>query len=206
MKIIEITSRFTEYPEASALTAQEQELLQQAHTAAGMAYAPYSNFYVGAALMLDNGEICLGNNQENAAYPSGICAERVAIFAASATHPKARVTQMAVVAHAANRTLDHPISPCGACRQVLAEYEMKFKELDVLKVLEKVRGKEPSMACIKFFEAKYNNQTHEKIGIHPNYFYESASQIFRKDASLHFTDKYKTKNQKISYENKQPDE
>jgi len=128
MKIIEITSRFTEYPEASALTAQEQELLQQAHTAAGMAYAPYSNFYVGAALMLDNGEICLGNNQENAAYPSGICAERVAIFAASATHPKARVTQMAVVAHAANRTLDHPISPCGACRQVLAEYEMKFKE------------------------------------------------------------------------------
>jgi len=128
MKIIELTSRITEYPGINDVVKEDKELLEHAIKASEMAYAPYSNFFVGAALRLDNGEICLGNNQENAAYPSGICAERVAIFSASATHPGAKVVCMAVVAHAAGRELIHPISPCGACRQVLAEYEMKFNQ------------------------------------------------------------------------------
>ena len=128
MKIIEITSRITEYPGIHDLVKEDRELLEHAIRASKMAYAPYSNFFVGAALRLDNGEICLGNNQENAAYPSGICAERVAIFSASATHPGAKVICMAVVAHTPGRELIQPISPCGACRQVLAEYEMNLNQ------------------------------------------------------------------------------
>ncbi|MGB3590497.1 MAG: cytidine deaminase [Nonlabens sp.] len=87
------------------------------------AYAPYSNFLVGCALLLDNGKVIKGNNQENAAYPSGLCAERVAIFAAGANHPGIAIKKIAITAGPRNGIFDKPVPPCGACRQSIAEYE-----------------------------------------------------------------------------------
>jgi len=89
------------------------------------AYAPYSKFHVGAALLLDNTEIISGSNQENASYPSGLCAERTAIFYAGAQYPKAKVLKMAITAASQTQKTVKPIPPCGACRQSIAEYEMK---------------------------------------------------------------------------------
>ncbi len=102
--------------------------MNKAHEAREKAYAPYSSFKVGAALELESGEIILGNNQENAAYPSGLCAERVAVFHAGATHPNAIIKNMAITAKSLNNKVTSPVAPCGACRQVLAEYEVKQKE------------------------------------------------------------------------------
>jgi cytidine deaminase len=101
--------------------------MNKAHEAREKAYAPYSHFMVGAALLLDTGEVIIGNNQENAAYPSGLCAERVAVFHAGATNPKATIVSMAVSARSLNYSVTVPIAPCGACRQSLAEYEVKQK-------------------------------------------------------------------------------
>jgi len=109
----------------SELPNSIQILMNKAHEARENAYAPYSNFKVGAALQLDSGEIISGNNQENAAYPSGLCAERVAIFHAGATHPNATISTMAISAKSLKNKVTSPVAPCGACRQVLAEYEVK---------------------------------------------------------------------------------
>lgn len=99
---------------------EDAKLLKEAEKAMGNAYAPYSQFKVGAAVLLENGKVVTGNNQENAAYPSGLCAERVALFFASSQFPGVAVKTMAVVCDAPGNT---PVSPCGACRQVMAEYE-----------------------------------------------------------------------------------
>jgi len=102
--------------------------LAKAEEAAKGAYAPYSKFKVGAAVLLDNGKIITGSNQENASYPLGLCAERVALFAASAQNPGVKITGMAVTSSSEN-----PVSPCGACRQVMAEYETLHKnEMGIL--------------------------------------------------------------------------
>lgn len=89
------------------------------------AYAPYSKFRVGAAILLDNGKIVLGSNQENAAYPSGLCAERVAIFQAGAIYPDAKILKLAISATSDEKPVTSPIPPCGSCRQSIAEYEFK---------------------------------------------------------------------------------
>ena len=89
------------------------------------AYAPYSEFFVGAALELENGEIIAGNNQENASYPSGLCAERTAIYYAGAEFPNQKIIRMAIVAGSTLNPTTKPIPPCGACRQALSEYEVK---------------------------------------------------------------------------------
>lgn|SRR5690554_622436 len=107
------------------LPAEIQDLMHKAQEARENAYAPYSHFKVGAAVKLSSGAITVGNNQENAAYPSGLCAERVAIFHAGATHPKETVVAMAISARSQNRILNQPIGPCGACRQSMAEYEQR---------------------------------------------------------------------------------
>lgn len=99
--------------------------MTQAIAAREMAYAPYSHFKVGTALKLDNGIIVTGNNQENAAYPSGMCAERVAIWSAGSQYPEQKILQMAITARSEKHLLDKPIPPCGACRQSIAEYEIK---------------------------------------------------------------------------------
>ena len=125
MKNIRIEINFEVFESISELPNSIQILMNKAHEARENAYAPYSNFKVGAALQLDSGEIISGNNQENAAYPSGLCAERVAIFHAGATHPNATISTMAISAKSLKNKVTSPVAPCGACRQVLAEYEVK---------------------------------------------------------------------------------
>ncbi len=125
MKNIRIEINLEVFDTISDLPSSIQTLMNKAHEARENAYAPYSQFKVGAALQLDTGEIILGNNQENAAYPSGLCAERVAIFHAGATHPNATITTMAISAKSLKNKVTSPVAPCGACRQVLAEYEVK---------------------------------------------------------------------------------
>lgn len=114
--------------EPQELTASEQQAMQLAQKAANDAYAPYSNFLVGAALVLEDGSTFKGSNQENAAYPSGLCAERTALFALSAHHPSAKIKLLAVTARRRQEQEHLPAMPCGACRQVMAEYEFKQKE------------------------------------------------------------------------------
>ena len=108
------------------LTANDKELVDAACEATKRSYAPYSKFAVGAAALLDNGIIITGNNQENAAYPSGTCAERTTIFYANAQYPDQAVVTLAIAAKSGNGFLDSPIPPCGACRQVLLETEKRF--------------------------------------------------------------------------------
>lgn len=125
MENISITTSFSVYDSASELPEPVRLLMQKAVEARKKAYAPYSNFRVGAALLLDNGEVVQGSNQENAAYPSGLCAERVAVFHAGAVYPEAKILQMAISAASDNKLVDAPIPPCGACRQSISEYEFK---------------------------------------------------------------------------------
>ena len=107
------------------LPSEIQTLMNQAIETRKNAYAPYSKFRVGAAILLDNGKIVLGSNQENAAYPSGLCAERVAIFQAGAIYPNAKIVKLAITAASDSNPTLSPIPPCGACRQSIAEYEFK---------------------------------------------------------------------------------
>jgi cytidine deaminase len=109
----------------SELSASDLELLKQAEKATLNAYAPYSQFNVGAALRLETGELIIGSNQENVAYPSGLCAERVALFAASTLHPNMVVKTMAITARTSKCELRDPLTPCGGCRQVIMEYQRK---------------------------------------------------------------------------------
>ena len=112
----------------SELSEQEQQLVANAKSSLKTAYAPYSGFLVGASVLLENGEIINGSNQENVAYPSGLCAERVALFYAGAKHPDVKVKTIAVSVLSKNFEVTDVISPCGACRQVMAEYEEKQEE------------------------------------------------------------------------------
>lgn len=112
----------------SELETKEQELVRRAQNAAGRAYAPYSKFNVGACLLLDNGEMIEGNNQENASYPCGCCAERTALNYANATFPDAKVEAIAITAFNREQLVDEPITPCGICRQALLETEMKNRK------------------------------------------------------------------------------
>jgi len=114
---------YTEYSREEELTPEDRQLLQSARKASDSAYAPYSRFRVGAALQLENGMVITGNNQENGAYPSGLCAERVAAFAASSQYPGVAIATVAIVARTEEFELTHPVTPCGGCRQVMAEYE-----------------------------------------------------------------------------------
>lgn len=123
MNKIEKVYSYIEFRNDTELTDSDNELLRRAKEAARKAYAPYSSFRVGAALRLSNGQIIIGSNQENSAYPSGLCAERVALFAASANFPRLAVETIAITALDINPTLNEPVTPCGACRQVMAEFE-----------------------------------------------------------------------------------
>jgi cytidine deaminase len=127
MKKRELKITYAEFATDSELKESDLELLNRARSAADRAYAPYSNFYVGAALRLQNGEIITGNNQENVAYPSGLCAERVAIYAAGARYPDSAIDTIAVTCKSKAFEVNEPLSPCGACRQAIAEYEMRHK-------------------------------------------------------------------------------
>ena len=120
-----VTISYDVFDRIEDLSQEDQRLLNAATEAAKSAYAPYSNFKVGAAVLVENGDIVKGSNQENLAYPSGLCAERVAIFAASASYPDKKFMAIAITAFSEDFTTDKPIPPCGACRQVLIEYEIR---------------------------------------------------------------------------------
>ncbi len=125
MKEINITTKIEVYNGVHELSSEIQSLMELAIQTRKNAYAPYSRFRVGAAILLDNGKIVLGSNQENAAYPSGLCAERVAIFQAGAIYPEAKIVKLAITAASDTNPTLAPIPPCGACRQSIAEYEFK---------------------------------------------------------------------------------
>lgn len=125
-KTIEIN--YTECDSIDELTAGDAVLVKKAREASKNGWAPYSNFHVGAAVFLENGEIITGNNQENAAYPSGLCAERVALFSANANNPGSAIVSMAVSAFNKNGLTIQPVKPCGACRQAILESETRFEK------------------------------------------------------------------------------
>lgn len=125
MKEREIKSTLIDYNSSAELGKKMQELIENAKQAAEKAYAPYSKFKVGAAVLLENGEIIQGNNQENAAYPSGLCAERVAIFYANSKYPNVPIKSIAVTANTKEGFIKEPIPPCGSCLQVMLESERR---------------------------------------------------------------------------------
>ncbi len=125
MKKIKLFAEIDVYEDFSELPDDVKNLMNAAVDVREKAYAPYSHFRVGAALLLDNEVVVTGNNQENAAYPSGMCAERVAIWAAGSQYPNNKILRMAITARSERHVLDQPIPPCGACRQAIAEYEIK---------------------------------------------------------------------------------
>lgn len=110
------------------LSEEDRKLIDIAKDATKRSYAPYSKFSVGAAALLANGEIVTGTNQENAAYPSGLCAERTTLFYANSQYPDQAVKTLAIAARTENDFLDSPIPPCGACRQVILETEKRYNQ------------------------------------------------------------------------------
>lgn len=127
MRKKETHSTFYEYASIKELSDKQQVLTQKAIDAASSAYAPYSQFYVGAAVMLENGTIIQGSNQENSAFPSGLCAERTAVFYANSQYPDSPIVALAVVAKKDGQIVGKPVPPCGSCLQVLLESEQRHQ-------------------------------------------------------------------------------
>ena len=123
----EIIIKYEEFEDGEKLDKNDSLLVEKAEDAIVGSYAPYSEFHVGAALMLENGDVIMGSNQENAAYPSGLCAERVALFYAKSQYPNEIITSIAIAAKADNFINNEIITPCGSCRQVMAETEKRQK-------------------------------------------------------------------------------
>ena len=139
MKQFEIVTPIYQYSSIDELPKEFADLCMKADMAARKAYAPYSKFRVGACVLLQNGETILGNNQENAAYPSGLCAERVALFYANANFPNEPVKAIAIMAYQNGDQVALPISPCGSCRQVIAETQMRYNQKITLLLFAKDR-------------------------------------------------------------------
>ena len=120
----EIRISYERYTSIDELSVDDRQLFEHAIEASKNAYAPYSKFSVGAAVLLDNGEVVKGSNQENIAYPSGLCAERVALFAAASHYPNIPFKALAIMAQPISSDQDTEVTPCGSCRQVMLEYEL----------------------------------------------------------------------------------
>jgi len=140
MKEISLSVTYYELDAESELPDPFQQLLKSAKEAINDSYAPYSNFYVGAAALLENGAIIKGSNQENGSSPVGICAEGVTLSAASSFYPNVPVVAMAISARAKNSELSNPVAPCGLCRQVIQEYDDRFKR-NIQLILQGSSGK-----------------------------------------------------------------
>ena len=131
----QIDIQFEEYSTIDELNAEDRELANAAIEGMKGSYAPYSHFNVGAAVRMSNGQIVRGANQENAAFPSGLCAERTAMFAAGAKYPDKDMCSLALAGGIYGRITDEPATPCGACRQVMAQYQAKSgKPMSVIMV------------------------------------------------------------------------
>lgn len=124
---VEVKVKLHKYPSDSELPNELRNLLDSAKESTNRSYAPHSGFYVGAAVLLEDGSVVQGNNQENIAFPSGLCAERVALFYCQSKFPSKKIKAIAITARSKNGTVDTPVTPCGACRQVMVEYEQKQK-------------------------------------------------------------------------------
>ncbi len=130
-----LTISFVEYDAPEQMSPADQELISKAIAATSTSYSPYSHFKVGAAVRLENDTIVSGSNQENIAYPSGLCAERTAMFYASAQYPGIAMKTIAIAAVQNGALLSDPATPCGSCRQVMAEYQTRSgKPLEVILV------------------------------------------------------------------------
>jgi cytidine deaminase len=140
MKESKFEFQYEVYNDISELTEKDAWLLIEARTVTEQAYAPYSNFHVGAVAMLSNGEIVAGTNQENASYPVGICAERVLLGNAATLYPNISIETIAISYNSDTVKSDHPISPCGMCRQALLEYETRVKN-PIRLILSGMEGK-----------------------------------------------------------------
>ncbi|MCQ2178082.1 MAG: cytidine deaminase [Bacteroidales bacterium] len=126
---------YKEYSCMDELEERDRELVENAVSAMNNAYAPYSHFHVGAAVRLSNGDIVRGSNQENAAFPSGLCAERTALFAAGSSYPDKDIVSIAIAGGIYGKLAPHPATPCGACRQVMAQYQTRSgKNMSVIMV------------------------------------------------------------------------
>ena len=159
---------YVEYDSAGKLPAMDQNLLEHATNALLSAYTPYSQFRVGAAVLLEDGTVVTGNNQENRAFPSGLCAERVAMFSAGANYPDIPVKAIAITAHSDGFSLDDPVPPCGACRQVMLEYELhQSKDIRVILGSEsgktRIIGNVRSLLPLAFTESRFGKNRLSKL-------------------------------------------
>ncbi len=128
MKKLNLSIPITVFETVNELPEEVQELMNEAVKIRKTAYAPYSKFHVGTAFLLENGVVITGNNQENAAYPSGMCAERVAVWQAASRFPDVKIKIIAITASSKSNPVTKPVAPCGGCRQALSEYEIKQEE------------------------------------------------------------------------------
>ena len=127
MKEIKICSNFKVYDSIDDLNDQIKVLFNEAKLIRESAYSEYSKFSVGAAVLLENGKILCGSNQENSSYPSGLCAERTVLFYANSKYPNTKIKEIAVIAGSINKINENPVAPCGPCRQVISEFQTKQK-------------------------------------------------------------------------------
>ena len=148
MKILSLNANIAVYENVEELNSADNALLKAAKKSMEDAYAPYSKFKVGAALRLKNGEVIIGSNQENAAFPVTMCAERVAIFAAASRYPDEAIESIAITAKSNSRIVDKPVTPCGSCRQVIHESEYRFKQ-DIRVILHGETGEVYVLDSIK---------------------------------------------------------
>ena len=170
-----LSSQIEVYASASDLKKSDMELLLKAQKAVEAAYAPYSHFYVGAAVLLENGKIIIGNNQENAAYPSSLCAERVAIYQAGAVYPNVPVKAIAVACKAKGLVINKPVTPCGSCRQAISEYENRFTKK--IWLCDDVIGDEMKKVDIKNMKNTYQIMNTEETNYNTIYV-KSLKDIF----------------------------
>ena len=147
MKTIRLETEVKAYA-YDELSDEDRRLVDEAKRMTATSYAPYSRFHVGAAILMADGSVATGSNQENAAYPSGTCAEPTAAYHASAVKPGVAMKKIAVAAWTGGRFQGRPISPCGACRQVLAEYEKLYGPIEVLLYGEECVYVLPSVASL----------------------------------------------------------
>jgi cytidine deaminase len=159
MKKLRLESEIKIADHINELETADHQLLSRAKEAAKDAYAPYSNFKVGAAVLLKDGKIVIGNNQENAAYPVTICGERNAIFSASAQYPNTPIIAVAITIISKDQNINRPVPPCGSCRQVIYETEMRHKQ-DIRIILQGDTGEIYLINSIKdilplLFDASY---------------------------------------------------
>jgi cytidine deaminase len=149
MKTKKFEVTVTEYDKPEELDKDDRKLLEKSIEALDGSYAPYSQFHVGASVLLENGEIILGSNQENVAYPSGLCAERVALFYAKSKYPDVAIKSIAISSKADNFVTKYPVTPCGACRQVIAEFEsQQNKKIKII-----MRGQQGPIISTKGIES-----------------------------------------------------